>query len=128
MANLLIMLGMIAVTCVNVGIAWLSFEFIIGEAKYLHNGYMTPLVAFTLVTLVTVFIFHGVFDEIVLQMTICFAADIDINNGKHVYGPPDFHKKIDAIFGKENIYGRRKTQIWEGAVKEGGESDKYEKV
>lgn len=109
LANLLITVGMVAVTCINVGWSWFSFEVMIKESELMASdiGYVGPLAAFTLITVVTVIIFHGVFDEIVLQMTICFAIDLDLHGGKEEYGPPDFHKKIEAIYGAEGKYGHR---------------------
>lgn len=46
-------------------------------------------------------IFLGLFDEAVLSTLHCMAMDMELNEGRPKFGPPNFHIKLKEIFGEE---------------------------
>jgi len=83
LANMFIGLGIVAVTCLSVGCSWISFKYIFKEAHTIGSalGYIGPLMAFFVISIVTVIIFLGLFDEAVLAMIVCYGVDMDMNGG-----------------------------------------------
>ena len=53
------------------------------------------------ITIVISKIFLGLFDEAVLATLHCMAMDMELNEGRPKYGPPNFHEKIKEILGEE---------------------------
>jgi len=54
-----------------------------------------------LITIVISNIFLGLFDEAVLATLHCMAMDMELNEGRPKYGPPNFHEKIKEVLGEE---------------------------
>lgn len=79
LASMFVTLGIVAVTCLNTGIAWISFAYIFKEADDVNL--VASLAAFATISLVTVIIFLGLFDEAVLAMIMCYAIDTDLHDG-----------------------------------------------
>jgi len=94
--------GILAVTCLNTGLTWLFFKYAFAEAD--DYNLVACISAFATISLITVVIFLGLFDEVVLAMCMCWAIDIDLHGDVTKYGPPTFNEKIDALNG--DSYGK----------------------
>jgi len=107
LASLFIGLGILGVALLTTGFSMVSFKYIFKEAEGMSSlGYVVPICAFMTISLVTVIIFLGLFDESVLACTICYSIDTDLHDGRTEFGPPTFHEKLDDLYGYdgENRY------------------------
>jgi len=43
----------------------------------------------------------GLFDDAIRATLMCFAVDMDLNNGSPQYGPPTFHEKLEKIMDEK---------------------------
>lgn len=58
-ANLFVLAGVIAVTCINTGIAWVMFKYALKETDVVadKNSHIGPLIAFITVSFITAILF-----------------------------------------------------------------------
>ena len=50
-----------------------------------------PLMVMTFFTYFISTVFLGLFDEIIMAILMCIAVDMDLNNGRTAFGPPQMH-------------------------------------
>jgi choline transporter-like protein 2/4/5 len=103
LAAAFIMLGKIGLTVLN---CFILYFYITGTAPEVNGQNTTPspwgplvVVAFSTFLLVSVFL--GMFDESVIAMMTCLAADLSLHNDDNIWGPPTLHRVIDTIHGKD---------------------------
>jgi choline transporter-like protein 2/4/5 len=60
-----------------------------------------PLVIVAFFTFVLVSVFLGMFDESVIAMMTCLAADLQMHKDDNIWGPRSLHWVIDSINGKD---------------------------
>lgn len=59
-----------------------------------------PIAAVVVLSYILCKICLGLFDDAVRAILMCYAIDVDLNNGTPFYGPPDFHAKLAKIMAK----------------------------
>jgi len=103
LATLFILLGKVGLTIANCVIVYF---YLTGTAPKVEGDARPPspwgplvLVAFTTFILVSVFL--GMFDESVIALMTCLAADLNLHDDDNIWGPPSLHRVIDTIHGKD---------------------------
>jgi len=96
-ASLFVFMGIIAITCVNIGVGYVLCQYIIKDAAQV-TSIVPSLITFGIISFVVAVVFLGTFDEAVLSTLMCFAVDLDLHDGNPQFGPKSYHDKLDAIF------------------------------
>jgi hypothetical protein len=97
-AKVFILLGKIAVTVVNCFMLVFIMKEITGIADQLHSIF-GPIAVTALITWMCASLFLGIFENAVLALMMCLAADSDLHDGTPEYGPPTFHDGIAKVKG-----------------------------
>ncbi len=97
-AKVFILLGKVAVTVVNCFMLVFIMKEITGVADQLHSIWV-PVALTALITWLCASLFLGIFENAVLALMMCLAADRDLHDGEPKYGPPTFHNGIDKVAG-----------------------------
>ena len=58
---------------------------------------LIPLIAMGVLSFLLSCITLGLFDDAIRATLMCFAVDMDLNNGSPKFGPPTFHEKLEVI-------------------------------
>lgn len=53
----------------------------------------------------------GLFDDAIRATLMCFAIDMDLNNGSPQYGPPTFHEKLEEIMDEKFAKNFNNAQV-----------------
>jgi hypothetical protein len=101
LASAFIFLGKIGLTVLNVFLTSLLMKTLAGSASTVVSPY-GPLIMVGVFTYLIVSRLLGLFDESVLAMLMCIAADMDLNNGDTNWGPRSLQEAIDEINGKDD--------------------------
>jgi len=99
LANMFIFMGKVMITCINMVTCFLIMKYITKDTNAVSSVW-SPVALIGVSTFVTATIFLSLFDEATLATLHCLAIDMDLNDGKPVYGPPTFHEKISKIYGE----------------------------
>jgi uncharacterized membrane protein len=105
LAAAFIMLGKVGLTVLNCFILYLYITRTAPEVEV--NGQVEtpspwgPLVIVAFSTFLLVSVFLGMFDESVIAMMTCLAADLSLHDDDNEWGPPTLHRVIDTIHGKD---------------------------
>jgi len=62
---------------------------------------VAPTVCIGILSFLLCMITLGLFDDAIRATLMCFAIDMDLNNGSPKYGPPTFHEKLEAIMDEK---------------------------
>lgn len=62
---------------------------------------MIPTIAVGILSFLLTCITLGLFDDAIRATLMCFAIDMDLNNGTVQYGPPTFHEKLEVIMDEK---------------------------
>lgn len=95
-AGMFVLMGIVACTCANAGIAYLLMAYATNELQAVSSP-LGPLICAAVVQFVVACIFLGLFDEAVLATLHCFAVDSDLHNGEPKFGPKSYHDKLESI-------------------------------
>lgn len=98
LAGMFIFLGKIFIACLNCLTYYLLVKYAFKNFDQV-NSIVAPIVIVAIFSLVLAHIFLCMFDEATMCTLHCLAIDMDLNEGKPVFGPPTFHEKIDKVFG-----------------------------
>jgi len=58
---------------------------------------LIPIISVAVLSFIVSVITLGLFDDAIRATLMCFAIDMDLNNGTPKFGPPTFHEKLEAI-------------------------------
>jgi len=100
LASMFIFMGKVMITCANCATCYIIIKYI-NKNEGALSSIWAPVGLIGVSTFITATIFLGLFDEATLATLHCLAIDMDLNQGKPVYGPPTFHEKISRIYGPE---------------------------
>tara|TARA_B110000285_G_C14972827_1_gene537455 strand:- start:159 stop:1022 length:864 start_codon:yes stop_codon:yes gene_type:complete len=64
---------------------------------------LVPLISIGVLSFLLSCITLGLFDDAIRATLMCFAVDMDLNNGSPRFGPPTFHEKMEAIMDKKFV-------------------------
>jgi hypothetical protein len=77
-----------------------------------------PIILIGFCSFIIANVFLGLFDEATIATLHCVAIDMDLNEGKPVFGPPTFHEKIEPILGESKRVYEEKHQVQTGTVQQ----------
>lgn len=75
-----VLIGKVGLTVLNMFISWIFMKKVTGVNTHLTNPY-GPLFIIGLTSYAIVYVFLGLFDEVVLAIMTCASADIELNDG-----------------------------------------------
>ena len=100
LARLFVFMATLFIITLNSGLMYLFL-------RYHHimddPFWQVPVGINVIVTFFLCIVFLGLFDDATMATLMCLAIDKDLHDGTPKYGPPTFHKKLDAIFGDDKI-------------------------
>jgi len=89
----IIFMGVVFITLINTLIFWGLTK--VGKTSGADP--LIPLISVFVLSYLASIITMGLFDDAIRAVLMCFAIDMDLNNGSPKYGPPTFHEKLEAI-------------------------------
>jgi len=100
--KMFVFLGMIGVVAANSGTCYLLVNYAFPEeATQVHSPY-SPVAAIAVATLFITFLFLAPFNDAVVATLLCFAVDMELNNGQPQFGPPSYQEKLKEIEGEDH--------------------------
>lgn len=106
LAAMFILLGKVGLTMLNVFLTSLVMKSIAGSAAEVASP-LGPLILCGVFTFLIVSVFLGLFDESVMAMLMCTAADMDLHGGDTTWGPETLQRAINEINGTEDSYDKK---------------------
>ena len=64
---------------------------------------IVPIITVAILSFLLCCITLGLFDDAIRATLMCFAIDMDLNNGSPQYGPPTFHEKLEEIMDEKFV-------------------------
>jgi hypothetical protein len=95
-AGLFIFMGVLCVTCCNTLAGYVITKYIIKDTANV-TSLVPAIMVFFIISLIAAVVFLGTFDEAVLATLMCFAIDLDLNDGSPKFGPKSYHDKLRSI-------------------------------
>lgn len=103
-----IFLGIIGVVAGNVGTCWALMVYQFPESQHV-SSFKGPLAVVGFATFVTASLFLATFNDAVTATLLCFAVDVELNNGVVKFGSVSYHEKLETIFESEHQIKKKKV-------------------
>ena len=88
-ARLFVVLGMLAVVAANCITCYVFMLKVFPEAMQV-SSMQSPILTVGVITFLTTLVFMGPFNDAVVATLLCFAVDLELNNGDPKFGPPSY--------------------------------------
>jgi len=92
-----IFMGVLFITAINT----LVFYGLVHVGNTSGADPLLPIITVGILSFLLCCITLGLFDDAIRATLMCFAVDMDLNNGSPKYGPPTFHEKLEAIMDEK---------------------------
>jgi hypothetical protein len=88
--KMFVLLGMIGVVAANSGTCYLLATYAFADDSSQVHSIYSPIAAIAVATLFITFLFLAPFNDAVVATLLCFAVDMEVNNGQPKFGPPSY--------------------------------------